>query len=240
MNFDILAIGPHPDDVELGCAGTLINLVDSGYKVGIVDLTEAMLSTRGDQLSRFEESNSAFRIIGATERFQMDFYEGSLLSDRYNINRLVSLIRKTKPHIVLAPYWDDRHPDHIDASRLIQTACFWSGVSRFGDDQSPHRPHRIIYYFLHWVGPVSIIVDISASFDRKLQAIRAYYSQFLVHPGEREMTYISRPEFLEKIINRASYYGSQIGSEYGEPFFVRENIRVENLMSWAGVQGIVG
>ncbi len=240
MNFDVIAVGPHPDDIEIGCGGTLINLVDAGYKVGMVDLTEAMLSTRGDRESRFDESNDALKIIGAAKRFQMGFFEGSLASNPGNIYELVALVRRTRPYVVLAPYWDDRHPDHVDASRLVQTACFWSGVSRYGDSQTPHRPHRLVYYFIHREGPVSFVVDISADFDRKLQAVRAYHSQFLAHPGQREMTYISRPEFLERIINRARYYGSLIGAEYGEPFFVREMNRVTDLVSWVGGQGVVG
>ncbi|MFH0765497.1 MAG: bacillithiol biosynthesis deacetylase BshB1 [Calditrichota bacterium] len=240
MTFDVLAIGPHPDDLELGCGGTLVGLVDRGYRVAMADLTEALLSTRGDALSRIQEAETARAIIGAPRRFQVGLAESALQSDRDSLERLVNLIRQTQPHILFCPYWDDRHPDHRDASMLIQTACFWSGVSKFGSDLPPHRPHRTIYYFLHREGPPSFIVDISATFDRKLKAIRAYHSQFLSSPGEREMTYISRPEFLEKIINRARYYGSLIGAEYGESFYVRESIRVEDIMTWAGTQGVVG
>lgn len=240
MNFDVLAFSPHPDDVELGCSGTLIHLVDAGYRIGLVDLTKAMLATGGDPLARGEEAHNAQEIMGITKRFQMDFKEGNLAAENANLYRLVSLIRELRPHLVLAPYHDDRHPDHSAAAKLIKEACFWAGVSKFGDNQPPHRPHRIISYFLHWEGPVSFVVDISSTFDRKLKAIRAYYSQFLALPGDRSLTYISRPEFLEKIINRARYYGSLIGSEYGEAFFVRETARIENIMDWANLQGIVG
>lgn len=240
MNLDILAVGSHPDDIELGCAGTLINLVNRDYKVGLVDLTDAHLSTRGEHLTRSEESQAALGIVGGETRFQMGFSEGSLAPNQQNTYRLVSLIRRTKPYIIIAPYWKDRHPDHEDASRLVKSACFWSGVSKFGIGHPPHRPHRLIYYFLHWEGPVSFVVDISSSFDSKLKAIRSYHSQFYVHPGERGMTYISRPEFLEKLINRARYYGSLIGAEYGEPFYVDEMNRVDDLVSWVCSQGVVG
>lgn len=240
MAVDILAVGAHPDDVELGCGGTLINMVDSGYRVGIADLTEALLATRGDIDTRIKETQTALEIIGAVERVQLGFFEGSILSNPDNIHQLVNLIRRTQPHLLLAPYWEDRHPDHVDASKLVQTAAFWSGVSRYGDRQPPHRPHRIVFYFIHREGPISFVMDISATFDRKLKAIRSYHSQFHPQPGNEKMTYISRPEFLEKLISRARYYGSLIGAEYGEPFHVREMNRVEDLMAWAGGQGVVG
>lgn len=240
MNFDVLAVSPHPDDVEIGCSGTLIHLIDEGYRVGIVELTNAVLSTGGDSIIRNAEAEASRLVMGAQKRFQMNMKEGALFLNTENIYRLVSLIRETRPYLVLIPYFDDRHPDHSAASQLMRAACFWSGVSKYGDNQAPHRPHRLVYYFLHWEGPISFIVDTSATFDRKLQAIRTYHSQFLTMPSDRSMTYISRPEFLEKIINRARNYGSQIGAEYGEAFYVREVNRVDNLMTWADTQGVVG
>ncbi|MBT7616841.1 MAG: bacillithiol biosynthesis deacetylase BshB1 [Calditrichaeota bacterium] len=240
MNFDIMAVSPHPDDVEIGCSGTLIQLIDEGYRVCTVEVTNAVLATGGDLKIRNEEAEASRLVMGAQKRFKMDMKEGELFPTTDNLYRLVSLIRKTRPHIVLAPYFEDRHPDHVATSKLMKAACFWSGVSKYGDNQAPHRPHRLVYYFLHWEGPISFIVDISATFDRKLQAIRAYHSQFLTMPSDRSMTYISRPEFLEKVINRARNYGSQIGVEYGEAFYTREVNRVDNLMTWADTQGVVG
>ncbi len=240
MTLDVLAVGAHSDDVELGCGGTLINLGDNGYRIGIADLTDAVLASRGNDETRRRETKDAAEIIGAVERFSLGFHEGSILSGTNNLHELVSLIRRNRPHVILAPYWEDRHPDHIDASRLVHSAVFWAGVTKFGDNQSPHRPHRVLYYFVHWDGPVSLVVDISSTFDRKLKAIRAYRSQFLPQAGSDKMTYISRPEFLEKIISRARYYGSQIGAEYGEAFHLREMNRVEDIIKWAGEQGVVG
>lgn len=240
MNSDVIAFSPHPDDVELGCGGTVIQLIDQGYRVGLVEVTSAKLSTAGDPLIRDKEAQNSHKVMGINDRIQMNMSEGALGPTNKNVYKIVKLIREKRPYIVLAPYPEDRHPDHSDVGKLIQAACFWSGVSKFGDNLPPHRPHRIINYFLHWEGPVSFIVDITSSFDRKLSAIRSYHSQFLTLPGDRAMTYISRPEFLEKIINRASYYGSRIGAEYGEPFFVKEITRIDNLMTWAEMQGIIG
>lgn len=241
MNLDILAIGAHPDDIELGCAGTLVTLVDQGYRVGLADLTDAVLATRGDRDTRSKEAENARRIIGASKRYRLGFREASIFDPNTdNLYRMVSLIRRTCPYVILAPYWEDRHPDHVDASKLVQSAVFWSGVAKFGDNQPPHRPHRVLYYFTHYEGPASLVIDISTTFDRKLKAVRSYHSQFQPQLGSEQMTYISRPEFLEKIISRARYYGSRIGAEYGEPLYVREMNRVEDLMSWANGQGVTG
>lgn len=246
MTFDVLAIGPHPDDVELSCGGTLISLVDRGYRVGVVDLTDAKLSTRGNVELRRKEADNAAEIMGVSERFRLGMSEGSLETTTSNIMPIVKTIREARPQIILAPYWSDRHPDHVDSSKLIQAACFWSGIAKYGDIEAdndllpPHRPHRIIYYFLHWEGPASFVVDISSSFDRKLKAIRAYQSQFFARPSEDPVTFISRPEFLEKVINRARYNGSLIGAEYGEPFHSREMNRIDDVVSWTDSQGVVG
>ncbi len=240
MNLDVLAVSPHPDDVELGCSGTLIQLVDKGYRVGVAELTQALLSTGGDPVTREHESDAASKEMEIHRKYQFGLKEGNLHPTNENIYRLATLIRRTRPYLLFAPYFEDRHPDHCAASELAKAACFWAGVGKYGDNQPPHRPHRLVYYYLHWEGPVSFIVDISATFDRKLKAIRSYHSQFFAMPSDRSMTYISRPEFLEKIINRARYYGSKIGAEYGEPFFTREENRVEDVMTWANDQGVVG
>lgn len=240
MTLDVLAVSPHPDDVELGCGGTLTTLTDKGYKVGIADLTDALLSTRGDERTRTDEAEKAASIMGISKRYRLGFSEGAIQSDSQNVSKMVSLIRRTCPHVIFGPWESDRHPDHADSSRLVQTASFWAGVGKYGDNQPPHRPHRIIYYFLHWVGPVSFVAPISSAFDRKLKAVRAYSSQFFALPGEKPLTYISRPEFIEKMISRARYFGSQIGEEYGEAFYVREMNRVADPVEWVNEQGIVG
>jgi len=240
MALDMLVVGPHPDDVELACGGTIITHTDKNYRVGIVDLTDAAMSTRGAPDTRAHEADTAANLMGVTERIRLGFKEGALECKVENLYPLVSVIRSTKPQVVLAPYWDDRHPDHGDTSRLVQNACFWAGVPKYGDNQHPHRPQRVLFYFLHWMGPVSMVVDISNTFDRKLAAIRAYHSQFYARPGDSAFTYISRPEFLEKVINRARYYGGLIGAEYGEPFHVRDMHREPDLIEWVNRQGLTG
>lgn len=240
MTYDVLAVGAHPDDIELGVAGTLALLAGRGYRVVLLDITRGSLSTRGDPETRQAEADAAAKVIGAAERLNLRRHEGSLLTNPDNLHPLVGVIRRLQPKLILAPYWNDRHPDHSAASRLVQDACFWAGVSKFGDDQPPHRPRRAAYYFCHYEGPVSLVVDVTATFDRKLAAVKAYRSQFALEPGEQPTTFISRPEFLEKMISRAKFYGSQIGTEFGEPLYVREVNRVVDLVAWTEEQGIVG
>lgn len=240
MSCDVLAIGAHPDDIELSAGGTVALLADQGYRVGLLDLTRARLSTRGDEFTRQDEAAEAAQILGAHTRINLDALEGSLLSDPFTLNKLVSVIREQRPSLILSPYWEDRHPDHADASRLVQRAYFWSGVPKFGDDQPPHRPKRVVYYRSHWETETSLVVDISTTFDRKMAASRAYKSQFDLLPGEEPNTYISRPDFFDKVIARAKFFGSKIGAAYGEPFFVRETNKVTDLVMWADGQGEVG
>jgi len=237
---DVLAIGAHPDDVELTVGAAVALLARQGYRVAIADLTRARLSTRGDEATRAAEAAEAAKILGVADRINLDLSEGSLLDDREPLHRLVSLIRETRPGLILAPYWEDRHPDHSDASRLIQRAYFWAGVSKFGDDQPPHRPKRVAYYFSHWETTPSFVVDVSETFELKMQSARAYRSQFELPPGEEANTFISRPDFLQRIVARAEYFGSRIGARYGEPFLVREMNRVEDVVRWAAEQGEVG
>ena len=240
QSLDVLAVGPHPDDAELGCGGTLAQLAGRGYRVAILDLTEAALSTQGSLPTRQAEAAAAARILGNLPRHQLGLWETAILSSPDALPKLVKFIRRHRPYLVLAPYGEERHPDHNDASELVRRACFWAGVAKYGGRQPPFRPHRLVYYYLHRVADVSLVVDISAGFERKLKAIRAYRSQFSPPPDGSGATFISRPEFLESIIARARYYGSLIGAEYGEPFHIRELNRVEDIVAWAKRQGGVG
>lgn len=240
MTCNVLAVGAHPDDIELGVGGSLALLVRQGYRVVLLDLTRAALSTRGDVITREKEASDAAEILGAGDRINLELHEGSLLADPNGLQRLVSVIRKLRPELILAPHFEDRHPDHGDASILVQKAYFWAGAAKFGDDNPPFRPRRVASYFCHREAAYSMVVDVSETFDVKLASVRAYRSQFSTAADETPNTYISRPEFLDRIINRAKYYGMQIGAEYGEPLFVREPHRVSDLMNWVAGQGDVG
>lgn len=239
LALDVLAIGAHPDDVEMGCGGTLIKLAEAGYAVGAADLTAAALSTRGNPELRRHETDAATALLGLKARFQLNLPESALMTTAGALERLVGLIRRTHPLLLLAPYPERRHPDHRDASELARRAAFWAGVKRFGDDQAPHRPRRIVYYHLHAVENVALVVDISSVFDRKMQAVLAYQSQF----GESDdapHTFVTRPGFVANLEARARYWGKMVGAEFGEPMWVPETPRVEDLVKWTSEQGVTG
>jgi bacillithiol biosynthesis deacetylase BshB1 len=239
VSYDMLAVGAHPDDLELGVGGIIAALTAAGKRVLMLDLTRASLSTRGDPETRSREAAAAARILGA-DRENLDMIEGTILTNPDNLYQLVSLIRRTRPRLILTPYFEDRHPDHANTSKLVQEAYFWAGVAKWGDAAPVHRPNRVAYYFCHYEGPASMVVDVSATFERKMESVKAYRSQFTVGEGERPNTFISRPEFMDRVIARAKYYGYQIGAEYGEPLFVRETHRVTDLLAWNDMQGHTG
>ncbi len=238
-NVHLIAIGAHSDDAELGCGGTLVSLVRKDYRCLIVDITAAALSTRGDIETRRIESIKAAEILGV-KRINLNAQESVIYPNFDNLLKLVGIIRKYKPQLVLTHYWEDRHPDHIATSRLTQDAVFWAGIGKFGDNQSPHRPRRLGYYFARYEVVPTIIVDISDVFEIKMEAVRAYRSQFFLNPDEVPNTFISRPEFLERINNRARWWGDKIAARYGEAFLFREITRVEDIIKWNSEQGDLG
>lgn len=229
MNVDVLAFGAHPDDVELFCSGLLLKLKAQGKSVGIIDLTRGELSTRGNIELRAEEAEKAAHILNIDLRENANLKDGDIKVDAASKNVIIDILRKYRPQIVLAPYWEDRHPDHIYASRLVSASFFYSGLNRVKTEHAEYRPKSLIHYFMHEVAKPSFVVDISAEFDKKLESIKAYQSQFFnAHSNDPE-TYISKPQFIESIKDRAKYFGFQIGAEYGEPFFVKSALKINNI-----------
>jgi len=230
MQIDVLAFGAHPDDVELFCAGLLIKLKSQGYKIGIVDLTQGELSTRGTVELRAKEAQEAGEALNLDIRENAGLKDGDIKVDSDSKNRVIEVIRKYRPKIVLTPYWEDRHPDHIYASRLVSASFFYSGLTKVKTEYEAYRPKNLIYYFHHEVAKPSFIVDISKEFETKLIAVNAYKSQFFNPASNEPQTYIGSPEFIESVKNRAKYFGFQIGVEYGEPFFVKSAIKIDNII----------
>ena len=228
--LDVLAFAAHPDDVELLCAGTLIKLARMGYKTGVVSLTAAELGTRGTPEIRRQENEKAAEIMGLTVSAILDIPDGEVRVTTENKRKVIEQIRAYRPTIVLAPYWETRHPDHGNASHLVREAVFFSGLEKIDTGQEKFRPSRIIYYMELYDFSPSFIVDISETFEDKMKAVKAYRSQF--HHGSEEdgvnSTFISTPEFLQSIVARAQYWGHKIGVRYGEPFLVREPIAIED------------
>ena len=216
--LDILAFSPHPDDVELGCGGSLILASDQGLHVAIADLSEGEMSSRGTLEQRRLEKEEAASQLGLCNRLLVGLPDSEIGNDPAHRLTLIQLIRQTKPRIVLAPYDQDRHPDHSAASKLVQDACFFAGVSKVGTG-TPHRPEHVYYYMIHQPFAPSFVVDISTVWDRKMAAIMAFKSQFASDGGGPE-TAISRPGFMRVLEAKAVLHGAMIGASYGEAFFL--------------------
>ena len=231
MQLDAVAFGAHPDDIELFCGGTLIKLGSQGHKIGVISLTQGELGTRGSPEIRSQEFQEAAALLRLSTHKMLDISDGDVAVNWENKLKIIRAIRTYQPALVFAPYWKDRHPDHENTSNLVREAAFLSGLKKIETDQQAHRPYKVIYYPCWFEFRPSFVVDITECHDQKIKAIQAYRSQF-DHPDKSkfgdEETLISRPEFLEKITTRDRYYGSSIGTTFGEPFLVREPLRLDD------------
>jgi N-acetylglucosamine malate deacetylase 1 len=224
--LDVLVVAPHPDDAELGMAGTILRLIDQGFSVGILDLTNGEPTPHGDPETRARETAEATRVLGVPWRENLGLPNRSLEPTLDARARLASVFRETRPRWIFAPYWVDSHPDHVAATELVEAARFWSKLTKTDMPGDPHHPERIFYYFcvhLRIVPQPAFVVDISDYWDRKLQALRCYESQFLT--GRPQVP----PTFLERQRDQAATWGYAIGAEYGEPFASREPIGLSGM-----------
>ncbi|MBD0277815.1 MAG: bacillithiol biosynthesis deacetylase BshB1 [Flavisolibacter sp.] len=234
MKLDVLAIGVHPDDVELGCSGTLIKEIKRGKKVGVIDLTEGELGTRGTVSDRYEEATEAAKIMGVTVRENLKMRDGFFKNDEEHQLQLIRVLRKYQPEIVFGNVLDDRHPDHGRAGKLIYDACFLSGLSKietFVDEipQNKWRPKYLFQFVQDRFYEPHILIDISDVWEQRVNSIKAYKSQFF-NPDSREpQTYISSPEFLESVTARARLLGKRIGVQFAEGFISHKSIGIQNL-----------
>jgi bacillithiol biosynthesis deacetylase BshB1 len=237
MKLDILAIGVHPDDVELGCSGTLIKEIKKGKSVGIVDLTQGELGTRGTIETRYQEASDAAKIIGAVVRENLKMRDGFFKNDEEHQRQLIKVLRKYQPEIVIGNILEDRHPDHGRAGWLIYDACFLSGLRQVkttgddGEEQEKWRPKMLLHYIQDRFYEPDIIIDISEEWEQKVASILAYKTQFNATDESEPQTYISNPEFMDAIQSRARVLGKRIGVKYGEGFLSKKNIGLKDLDS---------
>ncbi|MCX7984521.1 MAG: bacillithiol biosynthesis deacetylase BshB1 [Bacteroidetes bacterium] len=242
MEADVLAIGAHPDDLELGCGGTLAKLVRQGYNVVLCDLTQGELGTRGTKEIRMKEASKAAEILGVAHRYNLMLPDGNVEVSKKNIEKLVTLIREVRPSLLIIPYGVERHPDHVHTNQLSKEAWYYSGLAKLltkhnGKEQKRHRPHHY-FEFLQWYEfEPSFIVDITDTFEIKMEAVRSYASQFYNPQNKEPETKLSRPDFLEIIETRCRYYGAKIGVKYGEPFISPFSLGVENLFDLKIIPG---
>ncbi|MFV0222487.1 bacillithiol biosynthesis deacetylase BshB1 [Empedobacter falsenii] len=231
MKLDILAIGAHPDDVELGCGGTLAKEIRNGKTVGILDLTKGELGTRGTDETRRVEANDAKDILGVVVRENLGIADGFFLNDKENQLKIVDVIRKYQPDIILSNAPHDRHPDHGKGSDLVNTAIFLSGLPKIENGLAAWRPKKHFHY-IQWL-PLEphFVVDISGFIDTKVEACMAYKTQFFDPNSSEPQTPISSKNFTDSIRYRAYDLGRLIGTETGEGFISRSYIGVNNLDS---------
>jgi|TARA_B100001059_G_scaffold110707_1_gene110847 bacillithiol biosynthesis deacetylase BshB1 len=223
FNIDILAIGAHPDDVELGCSGTIAKEISDGKKVGILDLTRGELGTRGSVDIRDSEAKDAAKILGVSFRENLNFKDGLFANDAAHQMKLIEIIRKYRPKIILCNAIDDRHIDHPKGAKLVTDSCFLSGLKKIktsvqGIDQAPWRPDNI-YHYIQWknIKP-DFVVDITGYIETKLKAVKAFKSQFYNGNETVHDTPISTKNFLDSIEYRAQDLGRLTGVDYAEGF----------------------
>jgi len=239
MTLDALVFGAHADDAELSCSGTLIKLAGMGYKTGVVVLTRGETGTRGSAEIRAREFAKAAEVMGLTAHKMLDIPDGRVEVTWENKLKIIAEIRTHRPRIVFAPYWVDRHPDHENASQLVRASAYLAGLKKIETAQEAFRPVKVVFCQSRHEFAPSFVVDITDSHAQKMNAIRAYASQFH-RPDQPEIaaaageTLIGRPEFLDLIEARDRRYGAQIGAKYGEPFLVREALRVDDPVAFFG------
>jgi bacillithiol biosynthesis deacetylase BshB1 len=233
MKFDILAFGVHPDDVELGCAGTLMASIHEGKKVGLIDLTRGELGTRGNAATRNAESDAAAKVMGLHARENLEMADGFFQHNEANVFKIITIIRKYSPEIIFCNAPEDRHPDHGRSSRLVADAAFLSGLRKIetaldGKQQEAWRPKYVFHYIQDKYLEPDFVFDITPFYRKKMEAIQCYATQFYNPELDEPKTYISSPEFLESVTARDMILGKRVGVKYAEGFLTSKMIGIRS------------
>lgn len=233
LKLDALAIAAHRDDTEIVSGGTIIKLVDIGYQVGLLDLTAGESGSRGDANSRATEASCAAEVMGVKFRENLGMPDAGLFDNQENALKVAEVIRRTRPELVILPYWKQRHPDHATACEIGYRGCFLAGLDKMPIAGETHRPRKIIYATsFHDVHP-SFVVDITAQFERKCKAVACYETQFSEKPGQREV-YPPARNIFDYMEIRNRQYGYMIGVRYAECFLQKENMAVDDPLKLPG------
>ena len=232
MRVDVLAFGPHPDDVELTMGGTLLKLADLGYRTGVIDLTSGEMGTRGSVSQRRSEAERAAEILGVSVRRSLDLGDGRLAVNGETKRAVVEAIREHQPRLVFTNYPENNHPDHTVSGTLVAEAAYLAGLRKYDARGEPHRPNRVLYYLVPRKLVPSFVVDVTPHHDKKMEAVRAYASQLHRDDESGPATYISQPEFLGRIEAIDRYHGALIDADFGEAFFVRETMHVPDPLAF--------
>lgn len=226
--LDFLAVGAHPDDVELTIGGTIAKMTRAGRSVGILDLTRGEIGSRGTPDLRRKEAAAAAKILGVRSRRNLGLKDGQVVPDLESRQKVIEAIREDRPRIVVAPHWEDLHPDHAAAGRLVAEAYYPSGFSNYPAEGEAYRPRAVLYYQSYFRFDPSFIVDTTETFETKMEAIRCYASQLHDEATDGPETGISHPEFLLRLEARDRYYGALIGKQFGEPMLSRRIPRIDD------------
>jgi N-acetylglucosamine malate deacetylase 1 len=234
MKLDILAFGAHPDDVELSASGTLLIEKQQGKKTGIVDLTLGQLGTRGTVEIRKQEAAASAKVLALDVRENLEMEDGFFEYNETNIKKIITVLRKYQPEIVLCNAPDDRHPDHGKGSKIVADACFLSGLRKIetmnnNQVQQAWRPKQVFHYIQDRLLDYDLVVDISSAMPKKLESIKCFATQFNSTDTIEPQTYISKPSFLNGVSDRAAQLGKTIGVDYGEAFMSAKKIGVSSL-----------
>ncbi|MEO6254027.1 MAG: bacillithiol biosynthesis deacetylase BshB1 [Ferruginibacter sp.] len=236
MKLDILAFGVHPDDVELSCAGVLLVEKKNGKKTGIIDLTRGELGTRGSAETRKTEAADAAKILGVEVRENLGMADGFFQNDEVHQRKIITALRAYQPEIILCNAPEDRHPDHGRSSKLVADAAFLSGLKKIkttldGKDQEAWRPKYVFRYIQDRMLQPDFVIDITDVFEKKIEAIKAYKTQFFNNTTDGPETYISSPDFLDSVIYRHKWFGKMIGVKYAEGFISEKIVGLKNFDS---------
>lgn len=220
MSMDVMAVGAHPDDVEVGIGGLVHKLASRGRKVAVLDLTRGEMGSRGTPEERLEEAAEAAHILGVAERANAELSDGGIANTQEQRRAVIPFVRKWRPRVLFAPMRNDRHPDHDAAHFLVRDANYFAGLTRIETGQEAYRAPRVYYYAVYGERAIpDLVADITGHLDAKLEALAAYRSQFHNPDYAGPATYVSSPEFWESFRTRAHYLGGRIGVDFGEPLY---------------------
>jgi N-acetylglucosamine malate deacetylase 1 len=230
---DLLAFGPHPDDIEIGMGGTIVRHADHGVRVGLCDLTAGEMGSNGTVEERLAEAEAARVVLGAVWRFNLRWPDRGI-GGADQVKTAVTMIRRARPRTVAIPYGSDRHPDHVAASRVLTEAVFSSGLRRFEPSSAPWKPSHVCYYFINDSAPPSFVIDVSDAYDRKRRALACYVSQFRPPDTDAVRTRLTSPRFQQLIESRDAQFGALAGVAFAEGFVVRDPIVLPSLFTDEG------
>ncbi len=228
--LDVLAVAAHPDDIEQTCGGALLRMAEAGYLTGALDLTAGDMGTRGTPEIRIRESREAARLLRLCFRENLRMPDARLENNISLRLTLMAVLRRLRPKVLILPYWEARHPDHYVASELGFEAAFLSGIRKLDDSSEPHRPFKVVYASMYANVPPSFVMDITPHFERRMESLFAYVSQY-GETAEGATLFPNKDEIYDRLRSIARFYGNLIGAKYGEPYVVKETMRVDDLVA---------